>query len=490
MPRPLNFIIVGGSVSGFAAAIALKESGHNVVVLEKDSQLGGEGQGIDGCARLPPNGTKIITDWGLAGAAAGKTATIGPWWIYKYYTPGGKLDTLGVQRSWPELDEAARGEYMLFRHTALIRVLHDKLDPLPLTASMSKASSSGRATVHLSAEVVAIDSEAVTVTLASGEVFTGDAIIGADGRHGVVRGLLMREEGEESSGETATGMALCSAIIPKDKVEAEGGEVAELAYEEQRLGLWLGDGRATLTYPAGGTKDLALYVYTSDNAQEPQTDSGWKEISKLPLDKVMGDCDPRLRKLASLAGPAVCVPMTTAHQLESWVSESGKVLVIGEAAHPAPVAGLYLYTTALEDGLFIGKVFSHTRDPERISEFFHAFQEAREPRCARLRQMDEDLITTQSFPDGEFQVLRDAGMRANTAAGRNAMEGDLQEMLDDFVFAFGYDADDDADEWWINWGRLKGGPHASAAGASLSNGAGAMDFAKMFAGSMSFTQTH
>ncbi|KAF7300889.1 hypothetical protein MKEN_01315200 [Mycena kentingensis (nom. inval.)] len=181
------------------------------------------GQGIDKCARLPPNGTKVVTDWELAGAAAGKTATNG-------YT-----NTTHRAGSWIRWAQV----HAIPAHSAHPRP-PDKLDPLPLTASMSKASSSGRATVYLGAEVVAIDSEAVAVTLAFGEVFSYDAIIGADGRHGFVRWFIVREEGKDSSGEMATGMALCSAIIPRDKVEAEGGEVSELAYEEQMLGLWLG----------------------------------------------------------------------------------------------------------------------------------------------------------------------------------------------------------------------------------------------------------
>ncbi|KAF7323524.1 FAD-binding-3 domain-containing protein [Mycena kentingensis (nom. inval.)] len=467
---PLKFIIIGGSVSGLAAAIGLKESGHHVVVLEKDAELGGAGQGIDGCARLPPNGTKILTDWGLAGAAEGKTATIGGWWLYKYYTPGGALDKLGVQRSWPEMVEAARGDYMMFRHTTLLRILYDKLDPLPSGARPAKkGAGAGDAVVHFGAEVVQIDTNAATVTLASGEVFSGDAIIGADGRHGFVRRLLIEEE-EEDAEEEETGLALCAAIVPKKRIQEAG--LADLFYDDVNCGFWMGNGRTAFTYPVGGEEDVSLWVYTPDNPQRSSKDTAWKELSELRMDEIMGgeeQCDPRLLKLASLAGPTTVHQLTTPYQLDSWVSESGRVLAIGAAAHPAPVSGLYLYTTALEDGLFIGKVFSHTRDPARITEFFHAFQEAREPRCTRLRNMDQEYIDILSVVDGEIQEGRDATIRANDAAGRNGMEGDLQQMMDDFVFAYGYDADDDADEWWINWGRMRqhGGSNGGGGGADF-----------------------
>jgi salicylate hydroxylase len=87
--------------------------------------------------------------------------------------------------------------------------------------------------------------------------------------------------------------------------------------------------------------------------------------------------------------------MKNHYELESWVSKSGKVVVLGEAAHPFPVCSqpshcrlvlalifekiisLHAYSIAIEDGAFIGKIFSHTHNPARIMEFLHAFQENR-----------------------------------------------------------------------------------------------------------------
>jgi len=139
--------------------------------------------------------------------------------------------------------------------------------------------------------------------------------------------------------------------------------------------------------------------------------------------------------------------------LESWISESGKVLVLGDAAHPFSPGTGHSYAVALEDGAFIGKIFSHTRNPERVSEFLCAFQEHREPRCARLRQMEKEYIFHMTVPEGEFQAGRDASMRARHAAGQNVLDGDLEQMMEDYRMMYGYEAADDADEWWMTWGR-------------------------------------
>lgn len=50
---------------------------------------------------------------------------------------------------------------------------------------------------------------------------------------------------------------------------------------------------------------------------------------------------PRLRKLAKLASPPTCVSIEEYPLLEEWVHESGRLVVIGEAAHPLPVRKIY-----------------------------------------------------------------------------------------------------------------------------------------------------
>lgn len=80
----LDFIIVGASVAGLASALALKNSGHNVLVLEKDSQLGGTGSVPTGCARVPPNGSKILLDWGLEAQIKANAAVMPGFSVYKY----------------------------------------------------------------------------------------------------------------------------------------------------------------------------------------------------------------------------------------------------------------------------------------------------------------------------------------------------------------------------------------------------------------------
>ncbi|KAJ7254971.1 hypothetical protein B0H12DRAFT_1233240 [Mycena haematopus] len=478
----LSFIIVGASVSGtfprhhfhakrarrlirtlpgLATAISLKNSGHSVLVLEKDTQLGGAAscfirQGFNGCARICPNGSKILLDWGLLEAdTTAKAAPMPGFAFLKFnagYCEGSEPDFLGENRWNEDLLFEARGGYMQFRHQDLIRVLYDEAMRDPFS----------QVSVRFGAEVVNIDCEACTVTLRSGEVHTGDAIIGADGARGIVRQTLLEEEEESLASDVPTGLSLYSAVIPRALVYENGLAPWFCEYDDIGSSIWVGPNRSAWIFPVGGERDIAISVYTPDSTQ----DGTWTEPAEKKITDVIGKCDIRLKKLVALAHDVTCVQIKDPYTLESWVSESGRVVVLGEAAHPAPPSGFHPYSVVLEDAAFIGKIFSHTHDPDRVPEFFSAFQEHREKRCSRIREIDMEYVEAATC-EGEMHDQRDAGMRANHAAGRNAMEGDFQQMLEDYAIVFGYDAMDDADEWWINWGRFR--PTAAESGEEEGN---------------------
>ncbi|KAJ6520799.1 hypothetical protein DFH09DRAFT_1193753 [Mycena vulgaris] len=441
----LNFIIVGASIAGLASAIALKASGHNVLVLEKEPQLGRTGSRSGG-ARVPPNGCKILFDWGLEEETKANAEILRVFAVYKY--DGGKVnapDFIGLNAFDPELISEARGHFTQFRHQDLLRILYDEL-------TKKEEDSTPRVVVVFGAEVVEIDCDACAVTMRSGEIHTGDAVIGADGVCGIVRRTLMAEEGVEPGAfEPPTGLAMYSATIPMSLVANDPDLAMFYQYKNTVL---MGSNRAAMTNVVGTQNDIALMVYTPENAE----DGSWAEDTQRQLTDIIGPCGPQLQKLIALAGPPICLQIRDRYELESWVSESGRVLVLGEAAHPFPAGSLHAYSIALEDGAFLGKIFSHTRDRDRIPEFLNAFQEHREPRCARIREMENQLIGTITLPDGEMQVQRDAGMRASHAMGRNVMDApdsDLQDMQDDMLMVFGYEPEDDADEWWMTWGRFR-----------------------------------
>ncbi|KAJ7782148.1 hypothetical protein B0H14DRAFT_318120 [Mycena olivaceomarginata] len=140
--------------------------------------------------------------------------------------------------------------------------------------------------------------------------------------------------------------------------------------------------------------------------------------------------DCRLRKLGALGEPAMALQPKDSYRLHSWVLESGRVQALGKAAHPCPPSRLHPYSIALEDAAFIGKIFSHSLDRNRVSEFLYAFQEHREPRCSRVRDIDMQYVQATTIPAGDMHDQRDVEMRVNYAAGRNALDSNLSQILE------------------------------------------------------------
>ncbi|KAJ7662578.1 hypothetical protein DFH06DRAFT_1396681 [Mycena polygramma] len=361
----LDFIILGASISGLAAAIALKASGHNVLVLEKES--------------VPPNGAKILFDWGLDEETKEHAAVLDGVAVYNYdeQPEDSARDFLGIHLWDPELLSEARGNFLQFRltslkqHQDLLRILYDaatRIKPAVRTPQ--------RVSVLFGAEAVSIDCDTCTVTLRSGETHAGDAIIGAGGVGGLVRRTLMAEEGAvPGRDDVATGLALYGAVIPKALTLNDPDLACFSEFPGSTAGM--GSNRGALTFAGGQDqdRDISVFVYTGGG---PDIDGTWGQPADRALPDVLGPCDARLRKLTSLAGPAAtCVQIKDHYNLKSWVSQSGRVVALREAEHPFPPGSLHTYSVALEAGAFIGKIFSHTRSPARIPEFLHAFQEHR-----------------------------------------------------------------------------------------------------------------
>jgi len=111
---------------------------------------------------------------------------------------------------------------------------------------------------------------------------------------------------------------------------------------------------------------------------------------------------------------------------------------------------------SLEDATVLGKLFSHLRYEEQISSFLYAFQDLREERCLKNRVLDLGNIQFMMEPEGEGTAQRDTMMRANHDNAHSGGDEDSTLALwEHHRELFGYDAEDEADNWWVQWGLLQ-----------------------------------
>ena len=115
---------------------------------------------------------------------------------------------------------------------------------------------------------------------------------------------------------------------------------------------------------------------------------------------------------------------------------------------------------AVEDGAVLAKLFSHLSSDQRISSLLYAFQEVRQPRTRAVYERDAFDLKYLLLPDGPEQAARDARAQAMTLAGKNVLEDaegneKATELWETLCRIFGYDCEDEADNWWVQWGMLR-----------------------------------
>ena len=158
----MKAIIIGGGIGGMALALALRQQSIAVEVYEQADALREVGAGLV----LWPNAMTALDTLGLVPALRAVSAPFGDSEIRDWH---GELLTRLVTPDLPGLVPGA-----LIYRTQLLDVLAHALGP---------------GVVHLGAQCVQVrqDKSGVTACFADGREATGDALIGADGIHSVVR---------------------------------------------------------------------------------------------------------------------------------------------------------------------------------------------------------------------------------------------------------------------------------------------------------------
>ncbi|KAJ6615878.1 hypothetical protein B0H10DRAFT_2039382 [Mycena sp. CBHHK59/15] len=424
----LDFTVIGAGVAGLSCAIALKRIGHNATVIEKNTDMTDPepGRGV----RMPPNLTKILMHWGLTvrlREIAVKSEAI-------HVVLGGTGELLGTQLWDEEVLRETRGEYMFAHLSDLVKLLYNFAIDLGVN-------------VRLGVRAVSIDTEQGTIATESGEILKADVIVGADGLTGLSRRALLREEDvDEPADEQA--MWMYSATVPKPSI-LDNPTTKEL-YDQTTLFCWLDYGRSAVGYPVGGTHELALCAYGPCGDDRSLLDG---------LRAHLDHSEPRLKGLLPLVTSVRRHPVMQCEPLEDWVSQSGRLLIIGTAAHPIPPGSIQESAMAVEDGAVLARLFSHLHTRDQIGQFLWAFQDIRQARCAAVAESETNIMYFTCMPAGEDQEARDQGFRAKHAAGVEVLQAgaDQEETPEwrEVKEVFGYDAEDEADNWWVSWGSLK-----------------------------------
>lgn len=432
------FVIIGATPGGLALALSLRRAGHRAVVLQVEDAME-HVRSISSYA-VPPNMSKLLTRWGLE-KELDETSIRCKSMFIQHYERG---EVLGEHKWHEELFKDAGGYFLDMHHNDLHRLLRDKAVSLG-------------AEIIPDAQVLSIDFDAndrPSVRLASGDVLEADVVVGADGMGSIARTMVIGEERREID----LGLTSFNISVPREAVAADP-QLEPLLDLSKVLYAWWGSSRFALGWVAGVHPEYFLRVLVPKAGTE---EHHWRDVTRSQALTAIGHCEPRLQKLIELSSTIRCLPVTASEELETWIHSSGRMLILGDAAHPFPPGGVNEVSTSVCDAATLGELFRHLHSDHQITRFVQAFEELRQKHVKGLLEADLANFGVFSMPAGEAHEQRDVLVKEKYRAGVDAFMAFMGDEDDEVAAVWerdkdflAYDAEDHAAEWWNDWGLLQ-----------------------------------
>jgi salicylate hydroxylase len=350
-----------------AAAVALQQDGFDPLVLERAQELGEIGSGIS----LQPNGMRVMHKLGAAEFVLERGAPIetDEW---RRLDDGGTV----FSESYASRAQRYRGVYIFSMHRA---DLHESLARLVPPER-----------IRLNASVVdvrEVDGGVVAV-LADGEEVSGDLAVGADGLRSTVRTVLFGEQPPRLTGFAAWRGTIPAADMPP-------------GYQDAFV-IWLGAGRHAMTFPI--RPDLHTFngfVPTGEILREEWGPSGDLGDLRQSFEGAATDVLDLIDRMTS----ALITPINFRDPLPRWGTE--RIVLLGDAAHPAPPSTAQGAGQALEDAVTLAACLRRVDGSEGVPGALAEFAARRQPRTAGMLIAARTNFNMFNEPDPVQRRARD-----------------------------------------------------------------------------------
>lgn len=348
----MRVLIAGGGIGGLTTALACLRRGLDVAVFEQAQALGDVGAGV----QLGPDGTRILIALGL-GAEMEALACEAAWKEVRLWNSGRawKLFDLGADSR-----ERFGAPYWFVHRGDLHRVLREAVERLnPGCVRTGRTCTGYRQS--------ACD---VTLLLADGGTETGDVLVAADGVHSCLRRQMVGEPDPHFMGIVAW-----RGLVPVERLPAELARPVGTN--------WIGPGGHVITYPVrrGELLNIAAFCERSDwtveswsvpgTREEFASDfAGWHEL----IHAIIAGVDTPFKWALAGRDP-----------LRDWVD--GRVVLLGDAAHPTLPFLAHGAIMALEDGIVLARCLEAFDAPR---DALTAFERMRVDRAAAIVEGSAD----------------------------------------------------------------------------------------------------
>jgi salicylate hydroxylase len=343
----LKIGINGGGVGGLAAAIALRQVGHDAIVFEQTNSFQRVGADIN----LTPNSVRALAGLGVVPAlertAARPTHRISRMW-----------DT-GEETSRLEMAAAAEERYgaqQLTIHRA------DLLDALRAQLPTEAIRLDHRVTE------IGFDGEMPTITFAKGGSETVDVLIGADGIHSPTRTALFGPEHPQFTGLVSYRSVVDSARLSIPNLGAFTkwwGPTPDL----QIVTFPLDCGRETFVFATTPQKDWPYESWTMPG-----------DVAELRSAYVQ--FHPEARALLDACTDTMKSALYVRDPLPRW--SKGRVTLLGDACHPMTPFMAQGAAMAIEDAVVLARALENIGTTD-VPQALLTYEATRKERTSRVQ---------------------------------------------------------------------------------------------------------
>jgi len=339
-------LIVGGGLGGLTAALALARRGFAVRVLEGAPEFGAIGFGI----QFGPNVFHALDRIGLSNAVREK-GDEPPAVVMVDALDGKEVTRVPTGAAF---HRRFKHPYLIIHRVDLHNVMLDacRRDPLITLvpdANMTQFNDHG---------------DGVTVTTQDGRSFAGAALIGADGIRSRIRSQLLAD-----GDPLPNGFMAFRTIVPMADVTAD--------VQRDDVVLWAGPGFHIVHYPL---RHGTLFNIVAVFRRSGHSERGDVAAHRAELERAYRNAHPTMKALLAMLDLSRRQAVGDRDPVRHW--HKGRVVLIGDAAHPTLQSLAQGACMAIEDGVCLADCMHACGGA--FSAAFQRFERARGVRTARV----------------------------------------------------------------------------------------------------------
>jgi 3-hydroxybenzoate 6-monooxygenase len=347
MDRTKPIIIVGGGLGGLTAALALARHGFAVRVLEGAPEFGAIGYGI----QFGPNVFHALDRIGVSAAVQEKADA--PPAVLLIDALNGK-EVARVATGVPAFRARFKYPYIIIHRIDLHNVLLDACRRDPLVA--------------LEPDTMVTQFEdrgdSVVVRAADGRSFEASALIGADGIRSHTRSQLLND-----GDPLPNGFMGFRTVVPMEAVTAD--------VQRDIVALWGGPGFHLVHYPL---RHGTLFNIVAVFRRSAHSERGDVTAYRAELEHTYRNAHPTMKALLAMLDLGRRQAIGDRDPIRHW--HKGRVVLLGDAAHPTLQSLAQGACMAIEDGVCLADCIAAARDDYEAA--FRRYESARVLRTARV----------------------------------------------------------------------------------------------------------